>query len=269
MDFDAHPLNPPTRLLWLGQAGFVVRVDGVAETVVIDPYVSAHGARRHPAVRTAAQLAALPALCVLVTHAHYDHLDDEMLAALPSSARVVVPAGIAAEAAERTAAQVTALAIGEATAHGPWHITLVPAQHALNVPPADYVLSDPRQPIFSGFHLDGPLRIYHAGDTLDCPELRAALAGRAIDVALLPINGRSAEREAQDIAGNLGAAEAVGLARDLGAGALVPVHWDMFAANTGDLGALGSALVDPRTDPVVTIPVHDRELLFARQGGAA
>jgi L-ascorbate 6-phosphate lactonase len=251
-------------LRWLGQAGFVVRAEGFEETLVIDAYVVPHEARRFPAVLPAEQLAALPHLCVLVTHAHYDHLDDEVLAALSPDTRLVVPAGIAELAAQRTAAQVTGLAVGEHVEHGPWRITLTPAKHAETVPPADYVLSDPAHPIFSGFHLDGPVRIYHAGDTLDCPEIDAALDGRAVDVALLPINGRTPEREAQDIAGNLDPAEALALARRLGAQAVVPLHWDMFAANTGDLTALAGALRDPLTDPVVTIPVHGRELAFGR-----
>ncbi|MCZ4491073.1 MAG: hypothetical protein JWP53_2 [Conexibacter sp.] len=262
-------LSPPSdvrtaQLLWLGQAGFVIRAAGVRETLVIDPYVTAHPARRFPAVLSAAQLAALPDVCVLVTHAHYDHLDDAVLAALSPQSRLIVPAGIAALAAERTAATVVGLAVGEHAVHGPWTVTLTPAMHAETVPPADYVLSDPARPIFSGFHLDGPVRIYHAGDTLDCAELDAALAGRAVDVALLPINGRTPEREAQDIAGNLEPAEAVALARRLGAGTLVPLHWDMFAGNTGDLGALTAALTDPRTDPVLAIPAHGREIAIGR-----
>lgn len=264
----ASPHVPCTSLRWLGQSGVVVRAQGAEETLVVDPYVVAHEARRFPAVLSAAQIAALPGLCVLATHAHYDHLDDEVLAALPASAHLVVPAGIAARAAAQTDAQVTALAVGEATTHGAWTITAVPAMHAEAVPPADYVLSDPAHPIFCGFHLDGPLRIYHAGDTLDCAALRAALAGRAVDVALLPINGRSPEREAQDIAGNLEPEEAVALARALGAGALVPLHWDMFAANTGDLRALAGALADPLADPVVVVPSHGRELLFTRSDRA-
>jgi hypothetical protein len=38
----------------------------------------------------------------------------------------------------------------------------------------------------------------------------------------------------------------------------------MFAANTGDPAALVGALTDPRTDPVVAVPAHGRELLLGR-----
>jgi hypothetical protein len=38
----------------------------------------------------------------------------------------------------------------------------------------------------------------------------------------------------------------------------------MFAGNTGDLGALTAALTDPRTDPVLAIPAHGREIAIGR-----
>jgi L-ascorbate 6-phosphate lactonase len=256
--------SPPVQLRWLGQSGVVLRIADGPETLVIDPYVVAHDGRRFPAVLAAQEIAALPGVAVIATHAHYDHLDDDVLAALAPGTPVIVPAGIAEEARERTRGDVRALAIGESTSHGPWQITLIPAMHAMHVPPADYELSDPAAPIFSGVYVDGPVRIYHAGDTLACPEIDAALADRPVDVALLPINGRTPEREAQDIAGNLDAREALELARRIGAGAIVPLHWDMFAANTGDPAALVDALADPRTDPVVAVPAHGRDLLFGR-----
>jgi L-ascorbate metabolism protein UlaG (beta-lactamase superfamily) len=53
----------------------------------------------------------------------------------------------------------------------------------------------------------------------------------AIDVALLPINGRGAER---GVAGNLNAREAVWLARQAGVRTVIPCHYGMFAFNTAD-----------------------------------
>ena len=62
--------------------------------------------------------------------------------------------------------------------------------------------------------------------------LLAALRGQRIDVALLPVNGRDAEREAAGIVGNMNAREAVELADQIGATTLVPMHWDLFEGNT-------------------------------------
>ena len=63
-------------------------------------------------------------------------------------------------------------------------------------------------------------RFYEAFEQLD------------IEVALLPINGRDAEREARGIVGNMAAVEAVELALAIGASTLVPYHWDGFEGNT-------------------------------------
>ena len=71
-----------------------------------------------------------------------------------------------------------------------------------------------------------------AGDTIATDGLLAALEGRSIDVALLPINGRDFFREQRDIVGNLDAREAVEVALRIGAHTLVPYHWDGFAGNT-------------------------------------
>jgi L-ascorbate metabolism protein UlaG (beta-lactamase superfamily) len=51
----------------------------------------------------------------------------------------------------------------------------------------------------------------------------------AVDVALLPINGRAAERR---VAGNLSGVEAAQLASDIGAKTAIPCHFEMFEFNT-------------------------------------
>jgi L-ascorbate metabolism protein UlaG (beta-lactamase superfamily) len=51
----------------------------------------------------------------------------------------------------------------------------------------------------------------------------------AVDLALLPINGRAPERR---VSGNLDGAEAATLARDIGARCVVPCHYELFEFNT-------------------------------------
>ena len=51
----------------------------------------------------------------------------------------------------------------------------------------------------------------------------------ALDVALLPINGRGPERR---VAGNLDGREAATLAREIGAKLVIPCHYEMFEFNT-------------------------------------
>jgi L-ascorbate metabolism protein UlaG (beta-lactamase superfamily) len=86
---------------------------------------------------------------------------------------------------------------------------------------------------FVGYLIRAPgIGIYHAGDTLVTDGLREALAGHAIDVALLPVNGRDYYREGAGLIGNMDAREAVRLAQELGVRVLVPMHWDLFNGNT-------------------------------------
>src|SRR5947207_12725733 len=80
----------------------------------------------------------------------------------------------------------------------------------------------------------GGVRVYHAGDTVVFDGLVDRLRELRVDLALLPINGRDAEREAAGIVGNIDAREAAQLAEEIGADAAVPLHWDMFAWNPGD-----------------------------------
>jgi L-ascorbate metabolism protein UlaG (beta-lactamase superfamily) len=61
--------------------------------------------------------------------------------------------------------------------------------------------------------------------------MAARLRKFAIDVALLPINGRAPERR---VAGNLNAREAVALAQEIGARLVIPCHYGMFTFNTAD-----------------------------------
>jgi L-ascorbate metabolism protein UlaG (beta-lactamase superfamily) len=78
----------------------------------------------------------------------------------------------------------------------------------------------------------GGWAVYHSGDTVLHPGLAKSLRPFRIDIALLPINGRSPERR---VAGNLNAREAAWLGREIGARMVIPCHYDMFAFNTASV----------------------------------
>jgi L-ascorbate metabolism protein UlaG (beta-lactamase superfamily) len=105
------------------------------------------------------------------------------------------------------------------------------------------------------------LRLYHAGDTIHYEGMEDALRRFDVDVAMLPINGRDAEREGRGIVGNLSEREASWLAAEVGAGVLLPMHYDAFGRNRGEPGELVHAAErDGRRVPVLVPP---RELAFA------
>ena len=87
------------------------------------------------------------------------------------------------------------------------------------------------------------VRIYHAGDTVRYEGMLPKLKRFGpIDAALLPINGRDAERYRRNCIGNMTFQEAADLAGELQPGLAIPGHWDMFADNPGDPEAFADYL---------------------------
>jgi L-ascorbate metabolism protein UlaG (beta-lactamase superfamily) len=75
----------------------------------------------------------------------------------------------------------------------------------------------------------GPWSLYHPGDCIPYEGQAERLRPFALDLALLPINGRAPERR---VPGNFTGPEAARLAHDIGARLAVPCHYDMFEFNT-------------------------------------
>jgi L-ascorbate metabolism protein UlaG (beta-lactamase superfamily) len=246
-------------LVWLGQASFALRLAGA--TLLIDPFLSPHPERLVPAPISATD--ARDVDLVLITHDHLDHLDDESvrgIAAASPDAAFVVP--------DDLVDRMTQLGTPRARIHG-----LSPDGHAElravtvdAVPAAHGVTMDDAYRVgpFLGYVLSaGGARIYHSGDTVPFGGLVERLRVLDVHLALLPINGRDAEREAQGIVGNLDAREAAELAAEIGADAAAPMHWDMFAWNPGDPSEFVAA-----SQTTVIVPRHGRPFVYTAPGSA-
>lgn len=92
----AHMAEPDDFITWLGHAAFLIRIGGL--TVLTDPYLTSNagpaglGPKRF--VKCGVPMSELPRIDVLVvSHNHYDHLDEKALARLPhkSHTTVIVP----------------------------------------------------------------------------------------------------------------------------------------------------------------------------------
>jgi L-ascorbate metabolism protein UlaG (beta-lactamase superfamily) len=221
------------RLWWLGQSGFLVQFDGAH--LLLDPYLSdslttKYASTDKPHVRMTERVidpARLDFIDVVTSsHNHTDHLDAETLGPLrranPGMAIVVAETNreFVADRLQIDPAVPVGLAIGAQVEVGPFRIEAVPAAH------------EALDPQYVGFFVRcGTWTLYHAGDTVRFEGMADLLRPNAVDVALLPINGRAPERR---VAGNLSAGEAAGLARDIGARVAIPCHYEMFAFNTAD-----------------------------------
>jgi L-ascorbate metabolism protein UlaG (beta-lactamase superfamily) len=110
--------------------------------------------------------------------------------------------------------------IGQVTQAGPFQIEAVPAAH------------EELEPEYVGYIVRcGPWTIYHSGDTILYNGIIEKLRPHKVDVALLPINGRTSERR---VAGNLNGAESARLGIQIGARTVIPCHYEMFEFNTAD-----------------------------------
>ncbi|MGB8913529.1 MAG: MBL fold metallo-hydrolase [Candidatus Sulfotelmatobacter sp.] len=225
------------RLWWLGQSGFLLQWQGIH--VLLDPYLSDSLTRKYsqtdkPHVRMT-ELVIDPAELSFVdiatsSHNHTDHLDAETLGpvlASNSSLKLVIPEANRAFVADR-------LKIGAAAPIGlddGTSIELSGIRFSGLASAHETIERDENGRVKAlGYVLEfGEWSLYHSGDTLRYDGVAEKLRPFAVEVALLPINGRSPERR---VPGNLSGPEAAQLAHDIAAKLVIPCHYEMFEFNT-------------------------------------
>ena len=230
--FVAHiaAFAPPADMLavwYLSQESVVWKAGGM--TAWIDPYLVPGTARRYAPLAAPEKVTC--ADLVLITHEHSDHLDPVTCAGIAKAspqAHFVAPpcCGPMLAAAGIPGDRVSTPHVGDPVRRGSWTITSVPCAHET----IDW--TPERGHRWTGYivEVDGAGAYYHAGDTVACAELLAALRpwiGR-LDLAMLPINGRDYFRNARDIVGNFTFREAAEVAMRLDAALTIPMHYDLF-----------------------------------------
>ena len=264
-----RPPRDAIGIVALGQAGFALR--SRADLVLIDPFLSARPERLIDPIVDPRRLTGVDV--VLATHEHGDHLDLPTWAALAEAspdARFIVPdpllplvagVGIPDE-------RVIGARIGSPIQVGDVRATAVPARHAVDIEDG-YSIGDAHAPRFVGYviELDG-VRLYHAGDTLADERITAAAGELHPDIALLPINGRDAEREGRGIVGNLSADEAAGVARDLAVTVAIPMHFDTVRGNEGPPDGFVRAMRLRHPGASVWVPVTGAAFVWPTRGSS-
>jgi L-ascorbate metabolism protein UlaG (beta-lactamase superfamily) len=249
-------------LSWFGQASFAA--SGGGTTVLLDPFLSPYDGRLHDSPLAPDECVGIDV--VLCSHEHVDHLDVPSIDAIATAspgAVFVVPSPIVDMVTEAGAPsdRVVGMQPGGSMEIGGLTVRAVPACHGVTMDDA-YGFGESLSGglvRFLGFVIDlGDVRIYHAGDTIHFDGMEETLAPLGIDVALLPINGRDAERERRGIVGNLDHREAAWLGSRIDTGLLVPMHYDLFARNLGFPGALVETVGREFPGVPVLVPARDR-----------
>ena len=241
LDFNLLDAKSGAAICWLGQAGFLIEIDGIR--FVIDAYLSdslaiKYAGKKYPHKRMMPVPVEPSALLnidwILCTHAHTDHMDPGTLPLLlraNSKAKVILPRAEASRAIERgvPADKIVLIDAGETLEVGSVKITAVPSAHEeLKCTQDGY--------LFLGYVLQGAeISLWHSGDTIPWDGQVEWLLPFRVDVALLPVNGRDALRAANGVPGNLNLSEAIALAEDIGAPAMIAHHFGLFEFNTIDI----------------------------------
>jgi len=225
---------------WIGHASVLAQLGGL--NVLTDPIFSQ---RASPLQFVGPKRAQKPGLwlhelphvdLVLISHNHYDHLDDDSVQALAKQSGgpplFVVPLGLKAWFAKRDITQVVELDWWQSHRLGDVEIVLTPVQHW-----SGRGLTDRMDTLWGGYALFArDLHLFFAGDTgysKDFTDIRERFAerqgaaqGGGFDIALLPIGAYEPRWFMQRQ--HVNPEEAVHIHRDIGAKSSLGIHWGTF-----------------------------------------
>lgn len=219
-----NPLYPELKpgeigVTWIGHASFLIQTPG--GNLLIDPnwarWLKVIKRIRHPGV----PIHHLPAIdLVLVTHAHFDHLDRRTLRTVAGDQPIVVPFEVGNLVEGLGFRSVHELNYWQEFMHGEAKITLTPCHHW-----GARFLHDSHRG-FGGYMVEiGGRTIYHCGDTAFFDGFKEIGQRFDIDVALLPI-GAYDPPSGREV--HMNPEEAVRAFIELGAKQMVPMHYGTF-----------------------------------------
>ena len=211
---------------WIGHSTLLVQLDGV--TFLTDPiwaeragpFAGLVGVGRYTPAPI--RLDDLPPIdFVLISHDHYDHLDEPTVRRLAArfDPLFVVPVGIKTWLAERGIANAVELDWGESVTVKDLRIVCAPAQHG-----SGRTLADQGRRLWASWAVLGSKRFYFAGDTgyyRHFHEIGDALG--PFDLAALPIGSYTPREMMRPV--HMSPEEALQAWLDLRAARFIGIHW--------------------------------------------
>lgn len=206
-------------ITWIGHASFLVQIGG--RNILIDPnwslWLKVIKRVRKPGLR----IRDLPLIdLVLVTHAHFDHLDKRTLRAVAANQPIAVPFGVGSLVHDLGFERVHELDHWGSVAFGDLKVTLTPCHHW-----GARILADQHRG-YGGFVISqGGRSVFHCGDTAYFEGFREIGERCPIEIALMPIGAYDAPTGREV---HMNPEEAVQSFVELNAKWLVPMHYGSF-----------------------------------------
>ncbi|MGJ8669714.1 MAG: MBL fold metallo-hydrolase [Oceanococcus sp.] len=222
---------------WIGHATMMIR-EG-SDIVLTDPHFSDWALLAKRKTAPGLNIEDIPSpRFVVISHNHYDHLDEETVLALPADTVWLVPMGLAQWFRDLGREHVIELNWWQSTELNGWTAHCVPVQHW-----SRRLGQATNSTLWCGWVLQSPAgrRYFFAGDTGYFHGFKeiARRFGR-IDVAMLPIGAHYPESflEYQ----HMNPAQALQAFEDLQAKTMLPMHWGSFKLT-----------LEPLAEPAVTL----------------
>jgi L-ascorbate metabolism protein UlaG (beta-lactamase superfamily) len=206
-------------ITWIGHASFLIQTKEV--NILVDPNWSMWLKVIKRLKRPGLDFLHLPDIdFVLVTHAHFDHLDRRTLRKVAANQPIVVPLGVGNLVHDLGFNIVHELDHWQRVELGPLCVTLTPCHHW-----GARILHDTHRG-FGGFHIEADGRsIFHCGDTAYFDGFREIGERHNIEIALLPI-GAYDPPSGREV--HMNPEEAVQAFKELRAKRLIPMHYGTF-----------------------------------------
>ncbi|EPE60602.1 beta-lactamase domain protein [Exiguobacterium sp. S17] len=194
------------KITYYGHATVQLDIDGTS--VLIDPFLTSNP-------HTDVDPATLKADYILLTHAHFDHIEDVELIAKKTGATIVATHELATYY-EKKGYSVHGMNIGGGYSFPFGRVTMTQAFHSSSLDMGDVSVY---MGMPGGFIIEtNSLTLYHAGDTALFSDMKLYGERFEIDVAFLPIGDNF----------TMGPSDAIDAAQWLQAKRIVPIHFDTF-----------------------------------------
>ena len=219
----------PYTATWIGHSTVLVQMEGV--TFITDPVWSS---RVGPFKWTGAARVSEPGLSVeklppidfvLISHNHYDHLDESSIEAIADrnpNVKFFVPLRVRDWFEDRGYRNIEELDWWEGATFNGLKIICTPAQHF-----SGRWINDRNQTLWCSYSVLGKKRFYFSGDSGYCSHFKnIGDKFGPFDLALIPIGAYEPRALMRPV--HMGPEEAVQTYRDLRAKKMIGIHWGTF-----------------------------------------